>query len=93
MPIEQYTESITLQSMKCVLGENDFGYVFPQGDVADVEKVERLLKKAGGKPKVCALDDFSLGGSEVFLGIVSIYLLAFVHAGASVFNQIEHYHL
>lgn len=63
MAIEQYTESITLQSMKCVIGENDFGYVFPQGDVADVDKVERLLKKAGGKPKVCALDDFSLGGS------------------------------
>ena len=62
MAIEQYTESITLQSMKCVIGENDFGYVFPQGDVADVDKVERLLKKAGGKPKVCALDDFSLGG-------------------------------
>lgn len=63
MPIEQYTESITLQSMKCNIGENDFGFVFPQGDVADVDKVERLLKKAGGKPKVCALDDFSLGGS------------------------------
>ncbi len=63
MAIEQYTESITLQSMKCVIGENDFGYVFPQGDAADVDKVERLLKKAGGKPKVCALDDFSLGGS------------------------------
>lgn len=38
-----------------------------------------------------SLSDFSLGGSEVFLGIVSIYLLAFVHAGASVFNQIEHW--
>lgn len=63
MPIEQYTESLTLQSMKCSIGENDFGFVFPQGDVADVDKVERLLKKAGGKPKVCALDDFSLGGS------------------------------
>ena len=63
MPIEQFTESITLQSMKCVIGENDFGYVFPQGDVADVEKVERLLKKAGGKPKICALDDYSLGGT------------------------------
>ena len=28
-------------------------------------------------------------GSEIFLGTVSVYLLAFVHAGASVFNQIE----
>ena len=62
MAIEQYTESITLQNMKCVIGKNSFGYVFPQGDVSDVEKVDRLLKKAGGKPKLCALDDYSLGG-------------------------------
>lgn len=39
------------------------------------------------------LEDFSLGGSEVFLSIVSTYLLAFVQAGASVFNQIEHWSL
>lgn len=63
MAIEQYTENITLQGMKCVIGENAFGYVFPQGDVADVEKLERLLKKAGGKPKECALSDFSRGGA------------------------------
>lgn len=36
-----------------------------------------------------ALDDFSLSGKEVFLAVVSTYLLAFVQAGASVFNQIE----
>ena len=36
-------------------------------------------------------DNFTLGGDEVFLGIVSVYLLAFVHAGASVFNQLEHW--
>ena len=35
------------------------------------------------------LNDFSLSGTEIFLAIVSTYLLAFVHAGASVFNQIE----
>ncbi len=32
---------------------------------------------------------FSLTGGEVLLGIVSTYILAFVQAGASVFNQIE----
>lgn len=37
------------------------------------------------------LNDFSLSGSEVLLGIVSTYLLAFVQAGVSVFNQIEHW--
>lgn len=62
MAIEQYTESLTLQGMNCTIGENEFGFVFPQGDISDVEKVERLLKKAGGKPKVCALEDYTLGG-------------------------------
>jgi len=38
-----------------------------------------------------AFDGFSLGGAEVLLGIVSTYLLAFVQAGASVFNQIDHW--
>lgn len=37
------------------------------------------------------LNDFSLGGTEALLAIVSTYLLAFVQAGASVFNQIEHW--
>lgn len=35
--------------------------------------------------------DFALSGKEVFVGIISIYLLAFIHAGASVFNQIDHW--
>lgn len=37
------------------------------------------------------LDDFSLSGTDVFTSIVSTYILAFVHAGASIFNQIEHW--
>ena len=36
-----------------------------------------------------AVEDFSLDGREVFFAIVSTYILAFVQAGASVFNQIE----
>ncbi len=63
MAIEQYTESLTLQRMNCVIGENEFGFVFPQGDVSEVDKVERLLKQAGGKPKICALDEYTLGGN------------------------------
>lgn len=39
------------------------------------------------------LDDLTLTGDEVFLGILSTYLLAFVHAGASVFHQIESWSL
>lgn len=37
--------------------------------------------------------DINFGGSEILLGIVSVYLLAFIHAGASVFNQIEEWGL
>ncbi len=37
------------------------------------------------------IDDFTLSGSEVLEGIISTYLLAFIQAGVSVFNQIEHW--
>ena len=36
---------------------------------------------------------FSLSGWEVLLAILSTYLLAFIQAGASVFNQIDHWPL
>ena len=39
------------------------------------------------------VEGFSLGGDEVFLAIISTYLLAFLHAGASVFNIIEEWGL
>ncbi len=35
------------------------------------------------------LEGFVLSGLEVFTAIVSTYLLAFIQAGVSVFNQIE----
>ena len=35
------------------------------------------------------IDGFSLTGTEVLLSIISIYLLAFIQAGVTVFNQIE----
>lgn len=37
------------------------------------------------------LDDFALSGKQVLIAIISIYILAFLQAGASVFNQIEHW--
>ncbi len=37
--------------------------------------------------------DVLFAGKEILLGVVSVYLLAFVHAGASVFNQIEEWGL
>ena len=36
-----------------------------------------------------SLPEFSIGGGEVLIAIISTYLLAFVQAGASVFNQVE----
>lgn len=38
-----------------------------------------------------SLADFSLTGSQLLLGILSVYILAFVQAGVSVFNQIDHW--
>ena len=40
-----------------------------------------------------AIPGFSLSGGQICLGIVSIYLLAFLQAGASVFPQIDHWPL
>lgn len=37
------------------------------------------------------IKDFTLSGNEMFLGVVSTYVLAFVHAGSSIFHQIEHW--
>lgn len=39
------------------------------------------------------LTDFSLSGGEVLLSTVSIYLLAFLQAGATVFTTIDHWPL
>ena len=35
--------------------------------------------------------NITFDGAELLLGIISIYLLAFVHAGVSVVNNIEHW--
>ena len=34
-------------------------------------------------------EGITFGGKEILRGMISVYLLAFVHAGASIFNQIE----
>lgn len=39
------------------------------------------------------IDNFSLTGGQVCLAVVTTYLLAFLQAGASVFNQIEEWTL
>lgn len=63
MAIERYAESLTLDEMKCKLGDNGWGMVYPQGDIAEIDKIDKLLKKAGGKPKQCAIEDYTGGGN------------------------------
>lgn len=61
--VESYTEQLTMSEMSFYLGENDFGYVYPQGNVIDITKIKDALKKAGGKPKDCDLNDYAKGGT------------------------------
>lgn len=39
------------------------------------------------------LEGFSITGAQMLMAVVSTYVLAFVQAGATVFNQIEHWPL
>ena len=38
-----------------------------------------------------SISDFSVDGTEMLLAVISTYVMAFLLAGASVFNQIEHW--
>ena len=59
---ERETENLVLSEMNMDFGKNRFGFVFDQGDAVSITKITDLLKKAGGKPKNCPLNDFSQGG-------------------------------
>ena len=62
--IEKYTEKLTEQEMKISgYGENDFGFVYVQGENTPNSDINEALKRAGGKPKKCALSDFDIHGS------------------------------
>lgn len=37
------------------------------------------------------IKDFSISGNQIFMAVVSTYIVAFVHAGSSIFHQIEHW--
>lgn len=60
---ERKTENLFLAEAGCVLGRNSFGYVYEQGDVKNISLLDELLKEAGGKPKDCALSDYTSGGA------------------------------
>ncbi len=63
MANEIFSEQLVEVEMNIRKGVNSFGYVHPQGDINKIKKVENLLKKAGGKPDLCCLSDFSKGGN------------------------------
>ena len=66
------------------------------------ENVKKFLQRGlifgGFGPIVAAIvlfiisltvEDFAISGTEILIAVVSTYLLAFIQAGATVFNQIE----
>ena len=63
MANERYSENLVLEEMGVKLGKNDFGYVFPQGEAENFDKIEEKLKEMGGKPTFCELDDYSTTGA------------------------------
>lgn len=63
MANERYSENLVLEEMGVKLGENDFGYVFPQGEAENFDKIEEKLKEMGGKPVVCELNDYVTTGT------------------------------
>lgn len=60
---ERITEELFLRESNAQIGENSFGFVYEQGDVPNIASIKSCLQRAGGKPKDCALDDFSCGGT------------------------------
>lgn len=62
MAIEQFTEQITREMMGIQIGEQPFGWVFPQGDIPYSTKIFNLLKACGGKPIECSLENFDIKG-------------------------------
>ncbi len=63
MANERYTENLVLETMGVTLGKNDFGYVFPQGETGNFDEIEKNLRRMGGKPNTCKLDDMMTTGT------------------------------
>lgn len=62
--IEKYTEQLTEQEMKISsYGENSFGFVYVQGETTPNSDINDALHEAGGKPKECALTDYTTRGT------------------------------
>ncbi len=63
MANERYSENLVLEEMGVKLGRNEeFGYVFPQGETGNFEDIEKRLREMGGKPAICELNDMFTTG-------------------------------
>lgn len=56
--IEQHTEQLVRDEMHMKLGDNEFGIVYAQGENTPISAINEALKRAGGKPKECALSEY-----------------------------------
>lgn len=52
-----------LRESKSHIGQNDFGFVYEQGEINNISSLKSCLQKAGGKPKDCELTDYNSGGN------------------------------
>ncbi|MCL2540264.1 MAG: SAM-dependent methyltransferase [Firmicutes bacterium] len=61
---ERYTEEFVLKEMGVQLGENEFGYIFPQGDIkSGFDTITTKLRAMGGKPVICNIEDYDTVGN------------------------------
>ena len=82
--IEQYTEKLTLSEMKSNIGENKFGYVFPQGNVENIKDINEVTYLIGAKVSInkdelkleeneyliCELDGYDVYNGDKYVGNV-----------------------
>lgn len=59
MANERITEEIVLREMKLNLGENPDFVVYSQGDTESLDKAGKILRKIGGKPDTCPIEDLT----------------------------------
>lgn len=66
MASERITEELVLKEMDFQIGKNAFGSAFAQSDaVLFSGKLKTALIRAGGKPKVCDIDNYECGGHGI----------------------------
>ena len=66
MASERLTEDLTQKEMDFVLGKNPWGVVYPQSDASKINgDLREALERAGGKPKICELNQYDCGGKGI----------------------------